>query len=71
MVRPLDRQAAQQIRVNPVLGMRCAGPRRPIDRLKPHQAHQPCGAPAPDPHALAAQVKRHPAGAVKPEFDST
>ncbi len=65
MVRPLDRQAPQQIWVNPVLGVRRAGPRRPPDRLKPHQAHQPCGPPAPDTHALAAQVKHHPAGAVK------
>ena len=65
MVRPLDRQAPQQIRVDPVLGMRRAGPQRPPDRLKPHQAHQPCGAAAPEPHALAAQMKRHPAGAVE------
>ena len=44
---------------------RVAGARRPIDRLKPHQAHQPTGPASADPHALAAQVKRHPTGAVK------
>ena len=46
-IRPLDRQAAQQIRVNPVLGVRIAGPRRPIDRLKSHQTHQMAGRPRP------------------------
>ena len=65
MVRPLDRQTPQQIRVDPVLGVRIAGTRRPIDRLKPHQAHQPSGPASADPHALAAQVKCHPTGAVK------
>ena len=65
VIRPLDRQAAQQIRVNPVLGVRIAGPRRPIDRLKPHQTHQTAGPTAPDPHACAAQMKRHPARAVE------
>ena len=65
MVRPLDRQAPQQIGPDPVLGVRIAGARRPIDRLKPHQTHQPPGPASADPHALAAQVKRHPTGAVK------
>ena len=31
-----------------MLGMRIAGARRPIDRLKPHQAHQTTGPAAPD-----------------------
>ena len=66
VVRPLDCQAPQQIWVDPVLGVRIAGARRPIDRLKPHQAHQPSGPASADPHALAAQaLKRHPTGAVK------
>ena len=65
MVRPLDRQAPQQIRVDPVLGVGRAGARRPIDRLKPHQAHQTTGPAAPDANALSAQVTDHLAGAVK------
>ena len=43
MVRSLDRQAPEQIGPDPVLGVRIAGARRPIDCLKPHQAHQPSG----------------------------
>ena len=65
MVRSLDRQAPEQIGPDPVLGMRIAGARRPIDCLKPHQAHQPSGPASADPHALAAQVKCHPTGAVE------
>ena len=65
MVRPLDCQAPQQIRVNPVLGVGRAGARRPIDCLEPHQAHQTSGPAPADPHALAAQVKCHPTGAVE------
>ena len=65
MVRPLDVQASQQIRVNPVLGVGRAGAWRPIDCLKPHRAHQPPGPASADPHALAAQVKCHPTGAVE------
>ena len=68
MVRPLDCQTPQQVRVNPVLGVRIAGARRPIDRLKSHQAHQTSGPASADPHALAAQVKCHPTGAVKRVF---
>ena len=65
MVRPLDRQVAQQIWVNPVLRLQRAGARRPIDCLKPHQARRACGPMAPDPHALAAQVQRNPTSAAK------
>ena len=65
LVRPLDRQAPQQIRVNPVLGVRIAGARRPINRLKPHQAHQTTGPAAPDANALSAQMTDHLAGAIK------
>ena len=68
MVRPLDRQTPQQIRVDPALGVGRAGAWRPIDRLKPHQAHQTPGPAPADAHALAAQVKRHPTGAVKRVF---
>ena len=63
MVRSLDRQAPEQIGPDPVLGVWIAGVRRPIDRLKPHQAHQTSGPAPPDPHALAAQVKCHPTSA--------
>ena len=65
MVRPLDCQTPQQIRVDPALGVRIAGAWRPIDCLKSHQAHQTPGPASADAHALAAQVKRHPTGAVK------
>ena len=65
MVRPLDRQTPEQIRPDPVLGVGRAGARRPIDCLQPHQAHQTDGPAPPDAHTLAAQVKRHPTGAVK------
>ena len=58
-------RAPQQIRVDPVLGVGRAGAWRPIDRLQPHQAHQSSGPAPPDALALAAQVKRHPTGAVK------
>ena len=36
-----------QIRVDPVLGMRITGAWCPVDRLKPHQAHQTTGPAAP------------------------
>ena len=62
---PLDRQAPEQVGPDPVLGVRVAGARCPIDRLKPHQAHQTTGPAAPDPHALAAQVTGHLAGTVE------
>ena len=64
VVKSLD-GSGDPVRVTPVLGVRIAGPRRPIDRLKPHQTHQTAGPAAPDPHALAAQMKRHPARAVE------
>ena len=66
MVRPLDHQASEQIGgVDPVLGMRIAGARRPIDRLKPHQAQQTTGPAPPDAHALAALMTDHLTGAVE------
>ena len=65
MVRALDRQGLEQIGVDPVLGVRSAGTRRPIDRLKPHQAQQTTGPAAADAHALAAQVADHLTGTVE------
>ncbi len=65
MVRSFDRQAPEQIGPDPVLGARRAGVRRPIDCLKPHRAHRTGGPASADPHALAAQVKCHPTGAIK------
>ena len=62
MVRPLD--APEQIGPDPVPGVGRAGARRPIDRLKPHRLISRA-APSAGPHALAAQVKCHPTGAVK------
>ncbi len=40
VVRPLDPQVLEQTGPHPVLGMRHASPRRPVDRLKTQQAHQ-------------------------------
>ena len=65
VVRPLDPQALEKIGPHPVLGVRIAGARRPIDRLKTQQAHQPSGPAPPDPHPLAAQMPNHLAGAVE------
>ena len=48
-----------------MLGMRIAGARRPIDRLKPHQAHQTTGPATTEAHALAAQMTDHLTGAVE------
>ena len=63
LVRPLDRQTLEQIRRDPVLGRRLAGARRPIDRLKPHQAHQTAAPAAPEAHTLAAQMTNQLTGA--------
>ena len=48
-----------------MLGMRIAGARRPIDRLKPHQAQQTTGPATTDAHALAALMTDHLTGAVE------
>ena len=65
MVRPLDRQTFEQIGVDPVPGMRIAGAWRPVDRLKPHQAHQTTGPATADAHPLKAQMTNHLTGAVE------
>ena len=48
-----------------MLGMRIAGARRPIDRLKPHQAQQTTGPVTTDAHALATLMTDHLTGAVE------
>ena len=58
LIGPVDRHALEQIRVDPVLGMRITGAWRPVDRLKPHQAHQTTGPAATDAHTLKAQMTR-------------
>ena len=65
MVRPVDAQVLEQVGPDTVLGVRIAGPRRPVDRLKTQQAHKPAGPSAPDPHPLAAQMPNHLTGAVE------
>ena len=45
--------------------MRLAGAGRPVDRLKPHQAHQTTSPPPADAHVLAAQMTDHLTGAVE------
>ena len=64
LIGPVDRHALEQIRVDPVLGMRITGAWRPVDRLKPHQAHQTTGPAATDAHTLKAQMTR-PSGGLR------
>ena len=45
MVRPLTRHALHKIGPHPVLGVRVAGARRPVERLKTQQAYQPSHLP--------------------------
>src|SRR3954447_4496616 len=59
LVRPLDRHPAQQIRIDLVLGMQNRRPWPLIDPFKPHLAHQPPDALAPDCVALAPQMPGH------------
>ena len=63
-IGPVDRHVLEQIRVDPVLGMRITGAWRPVDRLKPHQAHQTTGPAATDAHTLKAQMTR-PSGGLR------
>ena len=65
LVRTVDRQTAQQVRVNPVLGVGHAGARLPVDRLHAHQPHQTAHPVPADDHALAAQMARHLPAAVE------
>ena len=65
VVRPLDRQVAQQIGIDLVLRVRSARPRLRPERCDPHPAHQPLHALAVRVDALGAQHRRHPARAEK------
>ena len=66
LIGPVYRQAFEQIRdISCVRGMRRAGSRRLINRLKSHQAHQtPNPVPA-NANAFALQVTDHLTAAVK------
>ena len=57
--------ASTQKPASRVFDRRLAGARCSIDRLKPHQAHQPTGPATTDAHTLAAQVTDHLTGAVE------
>src|SRR4029079_12327755 len=59
LVLPLDRQVAQQIRIDLVLRMRLTGLGPLIDRRQAHPGHQPTDAMAPDATAVAPQMPRH------------
>lgn len=62
LVRPRDRQLAQEIRVDLVPWRRLRGVRAPIDRRDPHALHQCRDVQPPDVEALAnEEVAHHPA----------
>ncbi len=65
LVRPLDRQALEPVWIDPVRGMRGAGPRRPVDCFRSHQAHQPPDTVATGDNPRAAQLAGHLTGAVE------
>ena len=56
VIGPLDGQSLEPIGVNPVLGVRPGGPRRLVDGLKPHQAHQTPHPVTPHTDAFAPQM---------------
>ena len=62
LVGPLDRQPAQQVRIDLVAGRRLRRVRPAVERLDPHAPHQRRDVPAADRDALATQqVAQHPA----------
>src|SRR5271166_5562745 len=61
LVRPLDRQTAQKIRIDLVFRVRLAGVRLLVDRLDPHQPHQTAHPFAVHRPAIPAQHRDHPA----------
>ena len=64
LIRPLDRQMPQQVRIDAVLRMWFAGLRRLIDRRQTDLAHEPPNPLAAHAPALASQMPRHLAGAI-------
>src|SRR3984957_2267863 len=60
LVRPLNTQAAQQIRINLVIRVPLAGVGLLVDRLQSHHPHQPAHALAVYHHAILAQRRHHP-----------
>ena len=56
---PLDRQLAQQIRIDPVLRVRIAGARPLVDRRQPHFRHQPPHPVTTNIPAKAPNMPRH------------
>ena len=65
LIGPVDRQPLEQIGVNPVLRMRCAGSRRLIDGLQAHQSHQAAHPMTADTDTFPPQLADHLAAAVK------
>jgi hypothetical protein len=59
MVRLIDRQMPQQIRIDLVPRMRLAGLWVPIDRRQTHFGHQPADTMAPNAPAVASQMPGH------------
>ncbi len=64
MVGPLDCQLAPQARIDPVRGMRIAGPGPLVDRRQAHLHHQPPCRPPSNIVTGAAQIARHLSAAV-------
>jgi hypothetical protein len=61
MVRPRDRHAAQQIRIDLVAGLGPGGARTAIKRLHPHPPHERLDMPAADLAPLGSQqASQHP-----------
>ena len=62
---PIDRHIPRKIGINPMLGMRRAGPGRLMDRLQAHQPHQPPHPVPADRMAFPAELAGHLTRAVK------
>jgi hypothetical protein len=64
MIGPLDRQLAQQVRIDLVLWMRIAGPGPLVDRRQANLRHQPPRPAATDIMAYSLQMPGHLAAAI-------
>ena len=65
VIGSFDRHSFEKIGINSVRRMRHAGPRRLVNGLQPHQAHQTPNPVATDANAVAPQLARHLAGTLK------
>ena len=59
LIRTVDRQPAQQVRVDPVSRLGVARTGLPVNRLQAHQVHHTTDPTPPHRHAFAPQVPRH------------